>query len=232
MFCLSGKGSVISCSIFPPYDVSDGEYEIALVDLATYNTIPNIEKDKNDKFYYKFNNNEKVITINEGTYEIDDIYVYLKGKFDSGVQFSLFPNNNTLKAEIETNVEIDFTKPHNIGSLLGFKSQVLKPGKHSSDRPEGVEIIQVNTIRVECSIARGSYQNGAESHVLHEFFPQVGVGYKIVEAPTTLLYLPLNVRSIHNITVSLKDQNDKLVNLRKEIVSIRLHVKKRNGSCI
>lgn len=147
MFCLSGKGSVISCSIFPPYDVSDGEYEIALVDLATYNTIPNIEKDKNYKFYYKFNNNEKVITINVGTYEIDDIYVYLKGKFDSGVQFSLFPNNNTLKAEIDTNVEIDFTKPHNIGSLFGFKSEVLKPGKHSSDRPEGVEIIQVNTIR-------------------------------------------------------------------------------------
>lgn len=232
MFCLSGKGSVISCTVFPPYDVSDGEYEIGLADLATYNTIPNIETDKNDKFYYKYNNNEREITIEEGTYEIDDIYTNLKKKLESGVQFTLFPNPNTLKAEIDSNIEIDFTKPHNIGGLLGFKSQVLKPGKHSSDSPEGVEIIKVNTIRVECSIARGSYQNGVESHTLHEFFPLVGTGYKIVEAPTNILYLPLNVKSINSITVSLKDQNDKLINLRDEIVSVRLHVKKLNGSRI
>lgn len=232
MFCISGKGSVISCSIFPPYDVSNGNYEIGLVDLMTYNTIPNIEKSKNNKFYYKFNNSEKIISIEEGSYEIEDISKYIKEKLESGIQFSLTPNTSTLKVEIDSNIEIDFSKPNSIGTLLGFKPQILKPGKHSSDSSDGVQIININTIRVECSIVRGSYQNGVESHILHEFFPLVGVGYKIIEVPGTILYLPLNVRTINNITVSLKDQNDKLINLRKEILSVRLHVRKQNGSSI
>lgn len=232
MFCLSGKGSVISCTVFPPYDVSDGNYEIGLADLTTYNTIPNIEKNKNDRFYYKFNNIEKQILIDEGSYEIDDISNFIKQQLEPGINFSLTANNNTLKAEIDSNITIDFTKPNNIGSLLGFKSIVLQPGKHSSNSSDGVQIIKINTIRVECNVARGSYQNGAESHILHEFFPMVGVGYKILEVPATILYLPLNVRSINNLTVTLKDQNDDLINLRNEIVSVRLHIKKQNGSSI
>lgn len=232
MFCLSGKGSVLSCSVFPPYDVSDGYYEIGLADLATYNTIPNIEKNINDKFYYNFNNNEKHITIPEGSYELDDIATYIRSKLETGTQFSLTPNTNTLEVDINTNIEIDFTKPNNIAKLLGFKPQILKSGKHSSDSPDGVQIIQVNTIRVECNIARGSYQNGVESHILHEFFPLVSLGYKVVEVPFNILYLPLNVKTINNITVCLKDQNDKLINLREEVVSVRLHVRKQNGSGI
>jgi len=49
MFSLSGKGPIISCEVFPPLDVSDGEWEIGLVGLSTYNSVPNIEKDVNDK---------------------------------------------------------------------------------------------------------------------------------------------------------------------------------------
>lgn len=232
MFCLSGKGPVLTCEVFPPYDVSEGHWEIGLVDLATYNSIPNIEKDINDKFYYKVNGVEKFIVFEEGTYEIEDIEAYVLSKVDKSVEFKLKANSNTLKVQLSTNIEIDFTKAQTIRTLLGFNPQILKPGTYISDSPDGVNIIKVNVIRVECNIARGSFQNGHETHLIHEFFPLVQVGYKLVEVPATILYLPLNVQKINNITISLKDQDGNLVNFRDETISLRLHVRKNNGFSI
>lgn len=57
MFCISGRGSSLSCEIFPPFDCSKDNYVVGLVDLTTYNAIPNIEAGVNDKFYYGNNNN-------------------------------------------------------------------------------------------------------------------------------------------------------------------------------
>lgn len=229
MFCLSGVGSLISCDIFPPYDLSDGEYVIGLVDLSTFNSIPNIENGKNDKFYY--GSNKDPISFEEGSYEIEDIENYLFERLGDGVEFSLKANNNTLKSEIRCSEPIDFTKEDSIGSILGFGKELLsKNVKYTSSLP--VNILKINTIRVECNIVRGSFNNGTEGHVIHEFFPTVAPGYKIVEIPSTVIYLPINVRRIHNITVALKDQDDCLINFRNEIVSLRLHVKKINGSSI
>lgn len=229
MFTLSGRTSELTCDIFPPFDVSEGEWEIGLVDLATYNSIPNIEKDVNDKFYYTLEDKQQEIVIEEGSYEITDIESYILKKIDKSVNFKLKANTKTLKVEISCNVPIDFTKDNTIASLLGFKSQILEPGTHSSDKPEGVSILKVNSILVECSIARGSYQNGRETHLIYEFFPLVDVGYKIVQVQSNILYLPLNVQRINNITVTLKDQDGNLVNFRNEVITVRLHVRKRNG---
>lgn len=230
MFCLSGKGSRITCDMFPPYDVSNGEYVIGLVDLSTFNSIPNVETGVNDKFYYGKEGNS--ITIEEGSYEIEDLSNYIQGRLPNGLHLRLEANNNTLKTEIRCNEVIDFTKEKTIAPILGFTKKMLEPNKtHSSDAP--VNILKVNSIRVECNIVRGSFDNGVESHVIHEFFPQVEPGYKIVESPGTVIYLPLNVQKVHTITIELKDQDNRPVNLRGEILSVRLHIKKvGNGSGI
>lgn len=227
MFCLNGKGSVLSCDVFPPYELSDGEYVIGLVDLSTFNSIPNIEHGKNDKFYY----GDQTITFEEGSYEIEHIENYIKARLLSGTKLSLKANNNTLKSEIECSENIHFDRKYTIGPMLGFSAVSLSPNtKHISDLP--VDIIKVNTIRVECNIVRGTFDNGREGHVIHEFYPLVPPGYKIVEIPNTIVYLPVNVRRIHNITVILRDQNGDPINLRNETVSLRLHVKKVNGPSI
>jgi len=227
MLSLSGRGSCIAKDFFPPIDVSKGEWEIGLIDLMTFHSIPNIEANKNNKFYF----GEKFIEIDEGAYEIEDLETALKAKVGSDVELELKANNNTLKSEIKCSQSIDFTKPGTLASLLGFDSRILEPGvKHVSDRT--VSIINVNVIRVECNIVRGSYDNGAEGHVIHEFYPNVGPGYKIVEIPNTIIYLPVNVKRISNIAVTLKDQNGDRINLRNENISIRLHMREKNGSCI
>lgn len=227
MFCLSGKGPTLSCDIFPPFEVGDGDYVIGLIDLATYNSIPNIETGKNDKFYY----GSHVITFDEGSYEIENIEKHITEQLVGGIGLSLKANNSTLKAEIKCSDTVDFSKSDSIGSLLGFSSKVLdKNRKHVSDQP--INIIKVNTIRVECNLVKGSYDNGKEGHVLHEFFPEVAPGFKIVEVPSTIIYLPLNVRRVNNITVSLKDQDGNFINFREEVISLRIHIKKLDGAGI
>lgn len=221
---------MLTCDVFPPLDTSEGDWEIGLVDLSTFNSIPNIENNVNNKFYY--GDNQEII-IEQGAYEIQDIESYiinqLKGK---GVVFSLKANNNTLKAEIFCSEKIDFTKKHSLRELLGFNEKILdKNVKYSSDNP--VNIIKVNTIRVECNVAKRSFFNGKENHILHTFFPVVPPGFKIVEIPRTIIYLPINVQRVNNITVHLKDQNGDLINFGDETVSLRLHIRRnRNGFSI
>lgn len=227
MFCLSGTGSVITCDFFPSLDLSQGEWEIGLIDLTTYNSIPNIEEGVNDMFYY----GDSAIRIPTGSYEIDDLENYIKKSIGDGVTLSLKPNNNTLKTEIKCTESIHFEKPRSICKLLGFESRVYEANKTHVSEME-VNIIKVNVVRVECNIVRGSYDNGRESHVIHEFYPSVGPGFKIIEIPSTVIYLPVNVQRVSSITVKLKDQNGDLVNLREETLSLRLHLRRSNGVSI
>lgn len=220
-FSVEGQGSTGILYVFPPHDVSDGTWAIALKQLTTYNRIPNIEEGFNDKFYY----GEKYITLPEGAYEIEDIERYIKECLDDSVKFSLQANNNTMKCEIKCTETIHFNKDNTIAPLLGFSKKELTPNtKHESDQP--VNIMNVDVIRVECNISRGSFSKTGEGHVIHEFYPVVAPGFKIVETPANLLYLPLNCQSINNITITLKDQDGKLLNLKSEPLTVHLEIKK------
>ena len=50
-------------------------------------------------------------------------------------------------------------------------------------------------------------------------------GYKIIETPANLVYLPITLDAIYSIGTSLTDQNDQRLNLRGENVIIRFHVR-------
>lgn len=230
MFCLSGRGSVLTCDVFPALDISGGEWEIGLVGFTTFNSIPNIEEGVNNKFHYGNLEGLNVISIPEGSYEIEQIESFLLDNIKPGVDLSLRANNSTLQSEITCNQDIYFDQEHTVGSLLGFSSKVLRGGKekHFSDRP--VDIIKVNTIRVECNIVRGSYNNGSEGHTLHEVIIKSPPGFKIFDTPQHVIYLPVNTLRLNNITVSFKDQDGNLINFRDEVVSVRLHLRRSNGS--
>ena len=57
------------------------------------------------------------------------------------------------------------------------------------------------------------------------FFPDVCPGYKIIENPHNLLYLPITADTIHSITIWLTDQNGDELNLRGENLSMRFHLR-------
>lgn len=74
-FTLTGKSNIFAVNYFLVIDLSNGDYELDLIDFETYYTIPNVNL-SNNKFYYDKDN--KKITIPEGSYKLRDIDVYLK----------------------------------------------------------------------------------------------------------------------------------------------------------
>jgi len=79
--------------------------------------------------------------------------------------------------------------------------------------------ILVNVDRIS-----GSYVKGQRNPTIYSFFPAVSPGYKIIEIPANLVYLPITLDAIYTIEITMTDQNDHLLNLRGENVTIRFHV--------
>lgn len=224
---VTGKDpAALVSNFFPPLELTNGEWYAGLLDFTTYNSIPNVESEKNNVFPIIKGSEQKLIEIPTGAYEIDDIETFLK-KATGDRRFSLRPNNNTLKCEIYSSFDIDFNlSEHNIGEMLGFKTKTkLKANKlHTSETP--VNIIKVNTIQIRCNIVQGSYKDGENHHILHSFYPTVEPGFKIVETPANVIYLPVNVQRVDNITLSVVDQSGDIINFRDEVITARLHLKK------
>ena len=214
---LNGKNSVLNSYYHPEIELSsERNYVLALVHLLTFHSIPNIDVD-NNKFYY----DNKEITIPTGVYEIKDIESFLK---KNNINIEITMNPNTLKSYVFCNKKIDFTQKNTIARLLGFNKRILEANvKHESDMT--VHLIKWNSLRVECNIITNSFINDERSHTIHEFHPQVDAGYKIIETPKSLIYLPVSVRSIDHLEIKITDQDGNLINNRGENISVRLHLK-------
>ena len=227
-FLLSGTEPKLSAKIYPPIVLNENEdYVLGVINFESYNSIPNIDK-TNNTFHY--DSGEK-IELSEGSYEIEHISKYLQdylkihSKENDPVKLSMEANHNTLQCEIKCNKIIDFKKKNSIGSLLGFGKKVLEPNKiHISEKP--VDILKVNAIVIECNLVTNSYNNGNLVHVIHMFYPTVAPGFKINEKPTNVIYLPINTQYIDEILLKITDQDGNLINFRKELITVRLHLKK------
>lgn len=160
-----------------------------------------------------------------GAYEIDDINEVLQ-KHMGKDNIRIKGNNNTMKAEITSKYYIDFSKDGSIGSLLGFSKvkKVLEPNTGHTG-VETVRILKVNSIDVTCNIIQGSYRDGENRHILHTFYPTVAPGFKIVEKPLNLVYLPLNTSFISDIVLNILDQDGNLIDFRGEAITVRIHIK-------
>jgi hypothetical protein len=81
-------------------------------------------------------------------------------------------------------------------------------------------------IKIECNIVTGAYHNNKLVHTIHEFSPSVPAGFKIIEIPQNVLYMPVSTKIISNIKLKLVDQDGELVDFRGEVITIRLHLRK------
>lgn len=222
---LTGNSSELSCDFFPPIEVSKNA-KICLLGFQTNNSIPNIN-DKCNKIGFAYNEQtgyaiSSVFTIPTGSYELYEIESAIhRILHDTDIIFELKADNNTLKCTMWCNKTIDFTMPNNIGQLLGFKNRKYAGNvKHESDTV--VNITKTNCIYIESNLATGSFINGKQCHTIHEFYPTVPPGYKIIEVPPHLVFYSLNSTSITHASIILKNQNDELIDLRGEPISVRL----------
>ena len=171
----------------------------------------------------------KKIKIPEGSYEIDDINNTIqqemkkRGHYDSineDYHINISANSNTLKSVLI--LEKDYHQ-NSLAKVLGFTGAKYTGGFHESENV--VDILSINSILVNIDIISGSYVNGATKNTIYSFFPKVSRGYKIIESPVNLVYLPITLDNIDSLNVYITDQDNHLLNLRNEKLTIRFHIR-------
>ena len=207
-------------------------YEIALISLETFYSIPNIRAD-NNMFMYSIDkgNSFRYIIIPVGSYELGQINDVIASEV--GTLIEIKPNTATLHSIIkisDANVQVDMSRS-TLRTVLGFnatkpdgKPNILEMGSVESENT--VNILDISSILVSCDLAGNSYLNGDLSAVLYSFFPGVGVGHKIIQRPSQPLYLPITKRgSINRIRLWITNQIGRLIDIRYENITVRLHIR-------
>lgn len=212
-------------------------YEVALLSLDTYNSIPNIIENRNNHLKYSIDDGVtwKTIALNTGAYELQGInnevkrQLIVNGDDESAINITANISRLTSIVNIEDpHYKIDFGVDNSIGSILGFEKTIIGFGYNESSNI--VDIMPVNSILVNIDIIMGSYVNGFQSPTLYCFHPNVSPGFKIVERPNPkLIYYPLSRHDISRMRVWLTSENGELIDFRNEIITIRIHLRESNS---
>ena len=233
---VSGNESSFNTRLNPTLQLDRGkEYEIALVNLETYYSFPNIDE-TNNKFVYSADNGNSWVKIKipVGSYEIDDINNTIQHEMEKrghhepinkDYYINISANSNTLKSVLilGKDYQVDFNHQNSIAKALGFTGTKYTEGFFESENV--VDNLSINSILVNIDIILGSYVNGTTKNTIYSFFPKVGPGYKIIKTPHNLVYLPITFDTIDSLVVSITDQDYNLVNLRNGKLTIRFHIR-------
>ena len=174
------------------------------------------------------------IKIPEGSYEIDDINNTIQHEMEKrghhdpineDYYINISASSNTLKSVliVENGYQVDFNHQNSLAKVFGFTGTKYTEGFHESENV--VDILRINSILVNIDIISGSYVNGTAKNTINSFFPKVSPGYEIIESPVNLVYLPITLDTIDSLNVSITDQDDHLLNLRDERLTIRFHIR-------
>lgn len=230
---VSGKGAEVACLFIPPIYLN-GQHEMCMISLQTYNSIPNVTSYNNAFRYYSHKKPHPDwvnVIIPDGTYDIHDLEEFISKQIRRNegdeVVFSLKGNSNTMKVEMYTTVDVDFSDEASIGSLLGFQRTIyLKDDMHISENI--VDINRTSAIDIMCNIVDGSYRNGEPSHILYHFYPNVPPGFKIIEVPDDKIYMPVNTNVLSSIIIRAVDQAGRPIELRGEELTLYLRLRRKN----
>ena len=204
---ISGNKTDITTNFSPPLMLSpEKSYEMALVNLETYFSFPNVDTSNNIFKYFNGTTN-KTVTLPISSYELSQINTEIQRQMavngdcdviNSKYYITIGTNFATLKSTINitnTAYKVDFTTSNTIRTLLGFQSKILKSGYYESD--DIVNIMNINLIFVNVDCINDSYINGTSSPVIYSFFPNVGPGYKIIQSPNNLVYFSFLIQMVY-----------------------------------
>lgn len=146
-----------------------------------------------------------------GAYEVQAILDYIKNAFVKlHITFRATVNESTQKVTIQyCDVQLLFSRRNSIHRLLGFNDCVI-PERTIKLAENIVNITTLNTIVIQCDIVDGSYINGEKCHAIHQFPLQTEHGYKIIEVPRNIVYLPIRRKRIQSIQIQITVQDGNL----------------------
>ena len=226
-----GKSENFSTSFNPPIQLDiNKNYEIALISAQIWYSWHNITNE-NQNFFYVVNDQARLFEIPPGSYNIDDlneeIKNYMERNGDDKENITITPNYNTLKTKLvlKNNYFVDFRIENSLSEVLGFEKRFLNTnGEFDSENP--VNITNINSLQIHCSLVEGSYINGSTSDLLYTVSPNVPPGYLIQVEPKQNVYVPIKKLSqIDSIRFSIKDQENNFVNMNNERVTYFVHIR-------
>lgn len=233
-----GNTSVLQADFFPEITLDpNANYCCALLDFSSYNSIPNIINGENSDFVFKVGTvaREHTISLPTSMYEIEDILKYLKlelRRISVSLQYEI--NQASATVQIQFNADITWTG----GTLLNVIGFKFKEGETTHQFKKNyfcnsthiAKITNIDLIRIECDIIHDAYINGKSCHTIHQFSHcKVPPGYKFIEVPQHIVYLPIKERELRTIQISIVDQDGKLIDFRGEQISCRIHIKKADN---
>jgi len=194
---VSDNSTKMKTTFYPPIELDKTrKYEMALVNLETYYSFPNIDSSNNIFRYSPGSSQQRQfvdIRIPEGSYDLIDIAetikISMKRNGHNGESIEITANTLKNVMEISNDFIVDFRLQRSIASVLGFAERAYKESLHESQNV--VNILSINSILVNVDVIGGSYVNGKTQNTIYSFFPNVSPGYKFVESPRNLVYLPV-----------------------------------------
>ena len=184
----------------------------------TYYSFPNIDASNNHlKMSLDDGKTWMDIHIPTGCYNIKAIYNELQrfimkkiGYKEDEKRIILSPNPNTLRCVLDildAKCQLDFNVDDSLCKVLGFNKKFYKAGRYESENL--VNILSINSTLVHCNVIEGSCLNRIEAPLIYSFFPDMSPGDKIVSTPLHLIYIPLTLNIISQMTCWLADQTEK-----------------------
>ena len=84
--------------------------------------------------------------------------------------------------------------------------------------------MRVNSILVFRDLIGSSYLNQSQEPITYSFFPDVSPEEKIVEQVNPLIYLPITLDIIPQMTAWLMDQDKRPLDLRGAKLTLKFHI--------
>ncbi|KAF0706399.1 Uncharacterized protein FWK35_00034574, partial [Aphis craccivora] len=157
-------------------------------------------------------------TKNQILTQIDDfnnVIDYFGVKSVKKITFDIGIDQIDFRKTIISNGTICFNVENSIGPLLGFEKKNYEPRMQCIDGYRSQKVTNlnsINSIKVTCNIARGSFNNHMSSHSIYEFSAGENIGSKLIQIPNNLIYYKLNKTNIDSITIQLVDQDHNPIN--------------------
>ena len=203
---VSDNKSTFSIRFNPTLELDrDKEYEIALVNLETYYSFPNIDETNNVLVYSPDNGNSWVkIKIPVGSYEIDDINNTIQYEMEKrghhdpineDYYINISANSNTLKSVLilEKDYQVDFYHQNSLAKVLRFTGNKYTEGFHESENV--VNILSINSLLVNIDIISGNYVNGTTKNTIYSFFAHLSTtcsrgAFRVTGCPSSVVRGP------------------------------------------
>jgi hypothetical protein len=218
------------------------DYHIALVSYNIPYSWYNISAaQNNNQFRYSRDAGVsfRTVTIPDGNYGIEDLNLEIDALIvaDGGAtgKIIFYADYNSLRVDLEItdgNYQVDFIdgNSNNPRIIMGFNSLIYTTiGVERA--PNGANVTNnIDSVSINCSIVdSGSVllNNRQSSSLFHVTDYASGPGSYLTGRPSHPVYLPVNVAgNIHNLSISIRDQSDRIIDLNGENVTLSLHIKK------